>query len=314
MIRLSPGVPVVDVERSGVVESVHHGHALVLAADGTVVASVGAVDEPVFPRSSLKPVQAAAMARSGLVLPSTGQALAAASHSGTEAHVAVVRETLASAGLDEDALQCPPDWPLSQEARDALLSLGRTRIRMNCSGKHSAMLATCQLLDWPTDTYLSPEHPLQQAILQTVQDLTAETVPATGVDGCGAPLFAVSLHGLARAIARIAVDVDGPVAPAMRAHPELVAGEERSPTKLMRGIPGLIAKDGAEGVYVAALPDGAVVAVKIDDGAQRAAEQVVVAGLRALGVQAAVLDELADAVVLGGGRPVGRITARPLTA
>jgi L-asparaginase II len=181
---------------------------------------------------------------------------------------------------------------------------------MNCSGKHTAMLLTARTNGWPTGDYVLPDHPLQQALRQTVTELAGEPVAHISVDGCGAPLFALSLHGLAHAYARLISAVSGAerdVADAMRGHPELVGGTGRSATLLMAGLPGSIAKDGAEGVYAAALPDGSAIAVKIDDGAQRAAERAVVAGLRQLGAVASVLDDLAEAPVLGGGWAVGTI-------
>jgi L-asparaginase II len=281
---------------------------------GSDVVSLGEVRAPMFPRSSNKPLQAVGMRRLGLDIPPPWLALAAASHSGEAQHVDVVREMLASGGFGEDDLGCPPAWPLGDDAHDAWCSAGRrpARICMNCSGKHAAMLLTCQANGWPARGYLAADHPLQQALRATVEELTDEPVAAVGVDGCGAPLFALSLLGLARAYRRLAVAVEGAerdVVQAMRAHPDLVAGTGRSATLLMAGVPGLIAKDGAEGVYAAALPSGAAVAVKIDDGALRAAERVVVAGLRRI-TSATVLDELATAPVLGGSEPVGTIRFR----
>jgi L-asparaginase II len=173
------------------------------------------------------------------------------------------------------------------------------------------MLLTCRARDWPTAGYLAADHPLQLALRATVAELAGEAVGAVGVDGCGAPLFAISLTGLARSFARIATAELGTAAhavvSAMRAHPDLVAGTGRPATALMIGVPGLIAKDGAEGGFAAALPDGRALAVKIDDGAQRAADRAVVAGLRLLGVSANVLEEWAELPVLGGGVPVGSV-------
>jgi L-asparaginase II len=298
VITLRPGVPLVEVERSGVIESVHSGSVVLIAADGSV-RSLGDTDQPIFPRSSNKPLQAVGMVRAGLDVPVPWLALAAASHSGEAVHVQLVTEMLASIGLDESALQCPPDWPLGEAAK--LVATEPRRITMNCSGKHAAMLLTCHANGWPVETYLDVDHPLQQAMRAAVATAADQTVAATGIDGCGAPLFAISLLGLARAFARLAGAVD-----AMRAHPELVGGEGRSVTTLMRTVPGLVAKDGAEGVYAAALPDGRAVAFKIDDGAQRALDPMIVAALRALDVDVS----LPDAVVLGGGSPVGSVRVR----
>jgi L-asparaginase II len=184
---------------------------------------------------------------------------------------------------------------------------------MNCSGKHAAMLATCVHNDWPVHDYLDPAHPLQQRIRDTHVELAGEPVTVTVVDGCGAPQFGISLRGLARAFAALVTAPPGSpprrVADAMRARPDLVGGTGRDVTRLMSGAPGVLAKDGAEGVYAAALPSGAAVAVKIADGAARARMPVLVAALRRLGLEAHVLDELATHPVLGGGEQVGTLHA-----
>jgi L-asparaginase II len=189
-----------------------------------------------------------------------------------------------------------------------------SRIRMNCSGKHAAMLATCAVNGWPTGSYLDPRHPLQQAIRITVEELAGQQVSATGVDGCGAPLFALTLAGLARAFRALVLAAPGTperrVADAMRAHPEWTSGTSRDERKLMDAVPGLLVKGGAEGVDAFALSDGNGVragAVKIDDGAHRARTPVTVAALRLLGIT--VPDELATAPVIGGEAEVGVIRA-----
>jgi L-asparaginase II len=315
VIALHGGVPLVEVVRSGVVEGVHCGHLVVVDARGDVVVAAGDPAQPVFPRSSSKPLQAVGMRRLGLDVPADQLALAAASHSGEARHAEIALTMLAGGGFTVDDLGCPHDWPLGDAAREAWIAAGggKTRLRMNCSGKHAAMLLTSQLNGWATDGYLRPGHPLQQALHDAVADIAGEPIAATAVDGCGAPLFAFGLVGLARAFARLATAADGAerdVASAMREHPDVVAGSDRSATRLMVGVHGLIAKDGAEGVYAAALPDGSAVAVKIDDGALRAAERVVVAGLGRLGADAPVLDELAEAPVLGGSVAVGTIRMR----
>jgi L-asparaginase II len=306
-------VVLAEVVRSGFVEGHHRGSVLALAADGTRVLDLGATDVPVFPRSSNKPMQAVGMLEAGLDLDGELLALASASHSGEPLHIEGVHRILAGAGLTEQALQTPPDWPVDEAEKLALAAAGvhPAPVFMNCSGKHAAMLATCVAAGWPTDTYRDPDHPLQKSLRATLERLAGEPVAATGVDGCGAPLFAVSLAGVARAFAVIATADPGTpehrVASAIRSHPEWLGGHRRDVTKLIAGVPGLIAKDGAEGVYAAALPDGRAVALKIDDGGQRARPPVMVAALRALGVDAAVLDELAEPPLLGGGRPVGGV-------
>ena len=267
------GLPVVaEIVRSGFVEGHHYGSIVALAADGSVDWSVGEVVAPVLPRSSNKPIQALAMVELGLDLPADLLALACASHSGEPFHVEGVRRTLASAGLDESALQTPPDYPLDDDAREAVIRDGGTRspVLMNCSGKHAAMLATCVVRGWDTATYLDPEHPLQLAILETFTRLTGEPVTTVAVDGCGAPLLSTSLTGLARAFAALATATDGPqhrVAEAIRQHPEFVSGTTRDELALHRAVPGLIGKAGAESCYAVALPDGRAWALKTDDGA-----------------------------------------------
>jgi L-asparaginase II len=185
---------------------------------------------------------------------------------------------------------------------------GPSRIAMNCSGKHAAMLATCVAAGWPTHGYRDPSHPLQQSLRATVEELTGDQVSATVVDGCGAPQFAVSLTGLARSFSRL-----DRCAAVMRSHPFLVGGGGRDVTAVMIGVPGLVAKDGAEGVYAAGFDDGRAVAVKIDDGAARARMPVLVAALRLLGVTDLALDDLATVPVLGHGDRVGEVRAVPLT-
>jgi L-asparaginase II len=318
--RAIPDNPVIaEVIRSGFTESVHRGALAVLTADGTLARQAGAAASPAFPRSSNKPMQAAAMTECGLDLDGKLLALAAASHSGEDYHVAGVREILARAGLTEADLQCPPDLPLDEQAQRELLRAGGgpDRVHMNCSGKHAAMLATCVAAGWPTRAYRDPGHPLQQAIRQKVEQLSGEQVAATGVDGCGAPLFAISVTGLARAFRAMVLAGPGSagrkVADAMRAHPEWTSGTTRPERALMAAVPGLLVKSGAEGVEAFALADGRSAAFKIDDGAARARPAVTVALLAALGVPAAQLaglGALAAPPVRGGGEVVGEIRAK----
>jgi L-asparaginase II len=304
-----------EVVRSGFVECRHAGSAVALRADGSRAVELGTPGAPVLPRSANKPLQAVAMLRAGLDLDGEALAIVAASHSGEERHLALVSQVLRGAGLDATALGNPPDLPLDERARRSLLRAGGDADSMhhNCSGKHAGMLATCVAAGWPTEGYLDPAHPLQRASLATVEDLAGEPVAATAVDGCGAPMFALSLAGLARAFARLATadpqSAEGRVADAMRAHPEVVGGPGRDVTRLLAGVPGLVVKDGAEGVYAAALADGGSCAVKIEDGAARARVPVLVALLRALGCGAPVLDELATVPVRGGGSIVGEVRA-----
>jgi L-asparaginase II len=265
-----------------------------------------------FPRSSNKPLQTVGMLRAGLVpADSADLALISGSHYGEPFHIRRVRDILNAAGLEPGALRCPASLPLSERERDAFLRAGGEPepILMNCSGKHAGMLATCVANGWPLDTYLDPKHPLQVAIGATVADLAGEPIAATGVDGCGAPVFAFSLMALARSFQRLVESAPGTperrVADEMRAHPGLVAGTGADDTVLMDGVPGLIAKGGAEGVTAVAIPGVGAVALKIEDGAMRARMPVLLSALKRLGVPAPNLIEL----VLGGGEPVGEVRA-----
>jgi L-asparaginase II len=309
-----PEPPVlVEVVRSGFVESRHRGSLVALDGDGALALATGDVAAPVFPRSASKPMQAAAMLHAGLDLDGELLALAAGSHSGEDLHLDGVRRILAGAGLDEAALRTPSALPLGERELDAYLRAGRQpeRIVMNCSGKHAAMLATCVVNDWPTATYLDPAHPLQVAIRRTLERSAGERAGATGVDGCGAPVLALSLLALARTFrAYVLAPRDSPerrVVDAMRAHPLFAAGARRHDARLMEGLPGVLAKDGAEGIYAIALADGRAAAVKIEDGGRRASHPLVVAVLRRFGLLAPALDELARPALLGGGRHVGEI-------
>ncbi|MGC0420243.1 asparaginase [Embleya sp. AB8] len=311
-------IPLVGVWRNGFLESVHHGSAVLTGTDGSVVEGHGAVDAPIFPRSANKPFQGLAMVRNGLDLEGELLALACASHSGEAFHLEGTRRILALAGLSESALRCVADLPLGAAQRDAWLAAGKgpERIAMNCSGKHAAMLLTCVRNGWSTEDYLAPEHPLQQAARRAVEDVAGEPVAAVGVDGCGAPLFALSPAGLARSYGRFAGAADGTlerrIADAMRTHPEWVAGTGRDVTNLMRAIPGLLAKDGAEAVYAVGLPDGRGAAVKIADGATRAHIVAIAALLRRMGADESTLAPFAQAPVYGAGEVVGAIRAFPL--
>lgn len=297
--------PVAVTTRSGHEESVHFGAGVVLDSDGSVIGAIGDPDVEIYPRSSSKPMQADAMLALGVELSSQQLALACASHDGSPTHLGVVLSTLASVGLDSSALDNTPSFPLDPAAHDAALRAGESRsaLAMNCSGKHAAMLATCIRNGWPIEHYLDRSHPLQRAIDAHIDGLAGPVV-GVGVDGCGAPAHVITLTGLARGFASLA-RAQGPVVAAMTQHPELVGGERRPVTRLMRAVPGLMAKDGAEGVFAAALPDGRAAAVKISDGASRAAALVLAGALACAGVDVdpAQLGE----PMLGHGEPVGRV-------
>ncbi|WEB45778.1 asparaginase [Streptomyces yunnanensis] len=319
----APGTPVApvpspvlaEVVRSGFVEGRHRGSLVVLAADGSVEQALGDVAAPVFPRSTNKPMQAAAILRAGLDLSGERLALAAASHSGEAFHLDLVRTMLAEHGLSAELLQTPPDLPLDPQEAEHYLAAGNVRdpLTMNCSGKHTAMLAACALNGWPLETYLAQDHPLQQLILDVVRTAGGEDVAHIGTDGCGAPLMSLSLTGLARAYRHFVLAEPGTperrVADAMRAHPEYVAGTRRPDTWLMRALPGTLSKMGAEAVQALALPDGRALAFKIDDGAGRTLGPVLARVLRGMGVEDAVLARIEDVPLHGGGSRVGEIRA-----
>ncbi|MEU2923829.1 asparaginase [Streptomyces sp. NPDC007251] len=312
----TPSAPVLaEVVRSGFVEGRHRGSVVALAADGSVEWAIGDVTSPVFPRSANKPMQAAGMLRAGLDLVGERLALAAASHSGEPFHRDLVRTMLKEHGLTPDHLQCPLALPLDQQEQEAYLAAGgrRDRVAMNCSGKHAAMLAAAALRTWPLESYLDPEHPLQRVIRTAVEEAAGEPVAAVGVDGCGAPLMAISLTGLARAFRSFVLAAPGTperrVADAMRAHPEYVAGTHRHDTWLMREIPGVLAKVGAEAVQGLALPDGRALALKVEDGGVRALSPVLARTLRLMGVTAPVLERVGRTPVLGRGEEVGQVRA-----
>jgi L-asparaginase II len=313
-------VTVAEIVRSGFVEGHHYGSVVCLAADGSVEWSIGDVESQILPRSCNKPIQALGMLRSGLDLDGELLALACASHSGEPFHVEGVRRILAGAGLDESALRTPPDYPLDDEARVDYIRAGGepSSITMNCSGKHSAMLATCVVNGWDTATYLDPEHPLQLAIKATFSDLTEEPVDVVATDGCGAPLLSTSLVGLATAFRTLSLAESGPehrIAEAIRAYPEWTSGTRRDEAQLLHAVPGAIGKAGAESCYVVALADGRAVALKTDDGAARVRPVLMAAALERMqvpdepGVDGEAVRRTGLLELTGGGRPVGCIRA-----
>ena len=308
-------VPLAVVSRSGVDESVHFGALVALNPDGTTAFAVGDPHVTIFPRSATKPLQALAMVRAGLDLPPELLALVCASHNGEQVHQDTARAILATAGLDESALMNTPDWPLHAGSMRAAIRDGveRSPLQMNCSGKHSGMLATCVVNGWPLDSYLHQDHPLQRAITDTVTELTGAEPTAIATDGCGAPAHMVDLTGLARAVRAIATGAAGTsgdrIFAAMSGHPQLIAGTGRHNTAIVEGVPGLFAKDGAESVYVAATSSGHAVVLKLSDGSGRATPTVLLAALEKLGVDVSGVDESVTEVVYGHGKPVGSVRA-----
>ncbi|GAA4860533.1 asparaginase [Kitasatospora terrestris] len=304
-----------DVIRSGFTEGSHRGSLVLLAPDGSVEFALGAPDAPVFPRSAAKPFQAVATLRAGLPLRGAQLALAASSHSAESFHQDEVRRILADAGLTEAALRTPADLPLDTVEAERLLrgGGGRAPILMDCSGKHAGWLAASAANGWDLEGYLAVDHPVQLLAREALEEFTGEDAAHVGTDGCGAPLLAVSLTGLARGFRALVVAEEGSVgrqvADAMRAHPEYVAGTRRADTWLMRAVPGSLSKMGAEAVQVVALADGRALAFKIDDGAERARGPVLAAALRRAGVTDPVLDRIGAEPLHGGGQVVGEVRA-----
>ncbi|WP_394278247.1 asparaginase [Microbacterium sp.] len=319
---VTDAVELAVVERSGFVESRHSGSAIVLGPDGTVVTALGPIDDPILPRSTLKPLQALASVTAGAALEGAHLAVATASHSGTDRHVSLVTDILTMAGLGEDDLQCPPAWPGDAAARDEMTRevLGPQRVRMNCSGKHAAMLLACSVNGWDTATYLESGHPLQVHTREVIERLTGTKITATAVDGCGAPVHGMTLQALARAIHRIGASSErspfalhrsaGALVRAVREHPWVIQGPGL-PDSIVAERLGVFAKHGAEGVMTMIAPDGTTVALKMLDGSSRASAVtaltlLVRAGALAGADVARTLSSL-PLTVTGGGRDVGVI-------
>jgi L-asparaginase II len=294
--------------RDGVVESTHRGYLLALNSDGSIHRQLGDVDALVFPRSTIKSIQASAMVRHGLDLEPRLLALASSSHSGAQMHLDGVREILKLAGLDESALQCSLDRPLGEAEKKEWGDRDPSRITMNCSGKHAAMLLTCVKNGWPIENYLDPSHPLQVACKAELEALAGESITLTSTDGCGAPLFLLTVAGLARSIRAITISTDPihqRVVDACRTHPLMVAGVSRLTTEMMQNVPGLFMKDGAEAVEIASLADGRTFVFKVSDGALRPFRTLTHACLKSFGVDSPFEPEK----VMGGPRVIGTIRA-----
>ena len=276
-----------EITRGPFLESVHRGHAAVCDVSGAVLEGWGEPDLTVLPRSSCKMIQALPLSREWPDLPSERLALACASHQGAPIHVEAVGRWLADLGLDEADLRCGPQPSRDRDLREAMLRDGRAPDQLcnNCSGKHAGFLMLGQRLGGGAE-YVDPDHPVQRAVRSAFEEATGEASPGHAIDGCSAPNFATSLRGLATAMARMAVE-EGPhrrLREAMVTHPDLVAGEGRACTDLMRAMDGVAVKTGAEGVFAAILPArGLGVAVKVEDGATRAAECAIAALLVRLG-------------------------------
>lgn len=294
--------------RSGLVESTHSGHLILISADGTDLLTLGDVDAEMYPRSAIKSLQAAAMVRSGLTLNDEQLALVCASHGGTVRHQEVALEILQSVGLTESDLQNTPDRPIDHEARIAWGAKPATSLAANCSGKHAGMLATCVTNGWDIRNYLDIDHPLQIAIAKEITELTGQKINRVSTDGCGAPLFSMSTRSIAVAARNMRINHDPIFTKLINAclkHPEMILAEGAFDTRIMRAVPGLFVKGGAESVMLASLPDGRAIAWKISDGSNRVNGPLMKAALAKFDIT--IEGEEVD--VLGGGTLVGSLRA-----
>ena len=297
-----------ELVRSGLIESTHSGHLILMAADGSDLLVLGDVDAEIYPRSAIKSLQAAAMLRAGLNLNDEQLALVCASHGGTSRHQEVALEILRSVGLSESELQNTPDVPLDREARIKWGDKPATSLAANCSGKHSGMLATCVINGWDIKTYRDVDHPLQLAIAREITELIGKSIDRVSIDGCGAPLFSMSTRSIAVAARKMRMASDPVFARVISAglkHPEMILAEGAFDTRMMRAVPGLFVKGGAESVMLASLADGSAIAWKISDGSNRVNGPLMKAALAKFGIN--IEGEAVD--VLGGGNVVGSLSA-----
>jgi L-asparaginase II len=296
------------VTRGGVSESLHLGHLVVLNADGSTYISKGSPELPIFPRSSVKSLQASAMLKAGLTVSDEELAIICASHSGSQSHIDLVIKMLEKRAIPISALKNALDKPLGEKEKITWGEKAASQLAQNCSGKHAGMLITCQQNGWDMATYLDINHPLQIAIKNEIEELAGEEVSAVSIDGCGAPLFAISLTGLAKSISNLVKSneaVHKQIVTACTTYPELVAGEGRLTTRMMRAVPGLFMKEGAEGIEVCALSDGRVIAIKIIDGSWRPVAPIIMEIFKRWGV--VMPDE--SVKIYGGGSVIGEVIA-----
>jgi L-asparaginase II len=296
------------VTRGDLVESLHLGHLIVLNTDGTTYLSKGSPELPIYPRSAIKSLQAAAMCKAGLKVKLNELAIICASHSGSQNHIDLVTKMLTSRDISISQLKNAVDKPLGEKEKIAWGEKVPSQLAQNCSGKHAGMLITCQQNGWDMKSYLDPNHPLQVAIKNEIEELSGEKVSAVSVDGCGAPLFAISLVGLARAISNLVKSRDDlyqQIVSACTKYPELVAGDGRLTTRMMLAVPGLFMKEGAEGVQVCALHDGRVIAFKIIDGSWRPVAPITMEIFSRWGVE--MPDE--SVKIYGGSSVIGEVIA-----
>jgi len=303
--KFSGGV-LAKVTRGDLVESLHLGHLIVLNADGSTYLSKGSPDLPIYPRSAIKSLQAAAMLKAGLKVEAKELAIICASHSGSQNHIDLVTKMLTTRDISISQLKNAVDKPLGEKEKISWGEKPASQLAQNCSGKHAGMLITCQQNGWDMNTYLDLNHPLQVAIKNEIEELSGEKVSAVSIDGCGAPLFAISLIGLARAILNLVKSKDDlyqQIVSACTKYPESVAGDGRLTTRMMQAVPGLFMKEGAEGVQVCALSDGRVIAIKIIDGSWRPVAPIIMEIFKSWGVE--MPDE--SVKIYGGASVIGEV-------
>lgn len=307
-LKVPTGALLVTMVRAGMVESQHYGHLVALNADGSSLLNLGETDTPIFPRSAIKSMQAVAMVRNGLNFTGEHLAIVCASHGGTSEHRRVVEENLASVGLTAADLMNTPDKPIDEQARIEWGSAAPSSLAANCSGKHSGMLATCVINGWDTKSYKQPDHPLQIAIRKELEILTEEIIHLVTADGCGAPLFAMTTMGIAKAARTMRISGDPvhqSIVQACIENPRMILAESGFDTRVMKQVPGLFVKGGAESVMVASLPDGRAVTWKVLDGSKRVDGPIMVAALKHFGIT--LTGE--EVPVYGGAEVVGEFTA-----
>jgi L-asparaginase II len=301
-------VVLAQLVRSGLIESSHSGYLILINPDGSDLLTLGDVDTEIYPRSAIKSLQAAAMVRHGLDLGDEQLALVCASHGGTKRHQEVAQEILKSVGLSELDLKNTPDFPMDRSARVAWGDKPASSLAANCSGKHAGMLATCVVNGWDIKTYRDDNHPLQVAIANEIKELTGQPINRISIDGCGAPLFSMSTRSVAVAARKMRTDSDPVFTKIVNAclkHPEMILAEGAFDTRMMRAVPGLFVKGGAESVMLASLADGSAIAWKISDGSNRVNGPMMKAALAKFGIN--IEGEVVD--VLGGGNTVGSLSA-----
>lgn len=295
----------------------HDGAVAVVSEDGAVVASTGDIDQPFFLRSAAKPFQSFVSQTEGASLSPLQLAIAAASHDGEPAHVALVESMLRQVGLDVADLGCPPGWPLSATAAERLREQGHklpSPLWHSCSGKHAGWLRACQARGWAVDGYLDADHPIQQRCIDLVSELGGFQTWPVGVDGCGAPVLRTTARVMARLFARLATLPElAPTFNAMHRYPALVSGTGNGDAELAIALDAA-AKRGAAGCLGVAIRGRLGIAVKSWDGSQEIAQVAMIATLDAIGElhshAGARLEPLAHPVVMGGGESVGEVESR----